>query len=766
MNKIIGQNGEIIKNVKKLFTNVFGCVTIESQSKNKGGIFMKKNTLARILCVILTVCMLLGVAPVGGLDLTVTGSAADGIDWSTKKTGDTIEFGSYPQSKVTDSDLIAAIKAAGEGIAWVDYNYYAGTGSVDDGEMNPVAKMMLYKDISYNGSKYRAVKINQFRPYLTGWTSSSQNSYQDNNGYSIGTTYYFKYEPLTWRVLDPSEGYVMCNQIIDSQAYQNFIYKNGNEYYNSKDCTVYASDWVTSSLRQWLNNDFYNTAFTSEEKAQIGISHLENKSTNSSTYDSADTYDKIFPISYNDAINSNYGFNSSDRATDTARQLKGTDYAKCQGLSVKLSSGGTSVWWLRSPHNSYFANAVHYDGWLPDNHTVNLTYVCIVPAFKFNPTPVSIPVSYELDGGAWTEGYTAPASYMSNETLDLPTAENLTKTGYSFVGWELLPTSGATQIYKAKWKANQYTLTFVLNNGKKDVTITQDYGTTVTAPKPTKKGCTFIGWDKTVPATMPAENATYTALWNANTYSLTLVLGNDKRIVIPTTYGKALTIPTPTKTGYTFKGWDKEVPETMPDYNLTLTAQWEINRYTLTFVLDNGERDVTVTQDYGTAVTAPTPTKTGYIFKGWDKTVPATMPAENATYTAQWEVCDHSGNTNPTSCSQETECSVCGGTIAADPHSYGSDWKYDETDHWHECVNGCGAVTDKANHTFEWVTDKEPTESETGVAHEECTVCHATRNENTVVERNKTKWEKMYDCFISFIAKIISKIFKFFEDVC
>ena len=561
--------------------------------------------------------------------------------------GDLIEFGTYPQSKVTDSALIAAIEAAGEGISWVDYNYYAGTGSWNDGNMKSVAEMMLYKDISYNGSKYRAVKINQYRPYGTGYTSSASNINQDDNGYYTDNTYYFKYEPLTWRVLDPSEGYVMCNQIIDSQAYQNFVYKNGSEYYNSNDCTAYASDWVTSSLRQWLNDDFYNTAFTSEEKAQIGTSHLENKSTYSSTYDSADTIDKIFTVSYNDAINSAYGFNSESSAEDTARQMKGTDYAKSQGLWVYNDADSSynvnSWWWLRSPYNSSSATEVGNDGWASSDSCVNSTSRGIVPAFKFNPAPVTISVSYELDGGVWAEGYTAPTSYSSYDTLVLPTAENVVRAGYTFGGWEQLTTSGATQVYKVKWEANEYTLTFVLGNGENDVKITQDYGTTVTAP---------------------------------------------------------------------------------------------------------------------------TPTKTGYTFKGWDKTVPTTVPAENATYTAQWEECDHSGNTNPTSCAQETICSACGGTIAADPHSYGSDWKYDETDHWHECVNGCGAVTDKANHTFEWVTDKEPTESETGVAHEECMVCHATRNENTVVERNKTKWEKMYDCFISFIAKIISKIFKFFDDVC
>ena len=328
--------------------------------------------------------MLIGVAPVGGIDFAPKASAKDISSYSV---GDTITYGSYPQSKVTDSNLIAKIEAAGEDIAWIDYNYYAGTGDWDDGNMKPVENMMLYKDISYNGSKYRAVKINQYRPYNTGYTST--NTYQDDNGYYTGNVYYFKYEPLTWRVLDPSEGYVMCNQIIDSQAYQNFIYYNGSEYYNSKGCTNYASDWVTSSLRQWLNDDFYNTAFTAEEKAQIGTSHLENKSKYSSTYDSADTYDKIFPISYNDAINSNYGFNSSSSAYDTARQLKGTDYAKCQGLSVynnaDSSYNGNSWWWLRSPSGSSYASFVYYDGWAYYSYGVNYTRRGIVPAFKFNP---------------------------------------------------------------------------------------------------------------------------------------------------------------------------------------------------------------------------------------------------------------------------------------------------------------------------------------------------------------------------------------------
>lgn len=339
-----------------------------------------KKMFKRILSTLLVSVLLIGIAPIGGFGLAPKANAKD---ISSCKVGDIIEFGSYPQSKITDGDLIAKIEAVGKSISWVDYNYYIGTGTSDDGNMKPVDGMMLYKDIPYNGSKYRAVKINQYRPYRTGNTSSE--TYQYDNGYNKGNIYYFKYEPLSWRILDPSEGYVMCNQIIDSQAYQNFIYYNGSEYYNSEACENYASDWVTSSLRQWLNNSFYKTAFSEEEKEQIGTSHLENKSTYSSTYDSADTYDKIFLISYYDAANSAYGFDSSSDANDAARQLKGTDYAKCQGLYVSSSYDGPSWWRLRSPNNSYGATEVVLGGWVYGYCGAGDTDGGVVPAFKFNP---------------------------------------------------------------------------------------------------------------------------------------------------------------------------------------------------------------------------------------------------------------------------------------------------------------------------------------------------------------------------------------------
>lgn len=97
----------------------------------------------------------------------------------------------------------------------------------------------------------------------------------------------------------------------------------------------------------------------------------------------------------------------------------------------------------------------------------------------------------------------------------------------------------------------------------------------------------------------------------------------------------------PTKEGYTFIGWyngesewNFETPVTA---DLTLTAKWQINRYTITFDTAGGSEVPSITQDYGTAITPPAaPTRTGYTFAGWDKTIPATMPAGDMTITARW----------------------------------------------------------------------------------------------------------------------------------
>ena len=141
--------------------------------------------------------------------------------------------------------------------------------------------------------------------------------------------------------------------------------------------------------------------------------------------------------------------------------------------------------------------------------------------------------------------------------------------------------------------------------------------------------------------TMANANAVISANYSVNQYTISFNSnGGTDVAAITQDYNTAVTAPSaPAKTGYTFAGWSPVVPATMPAENMELTAQWTINQYTITFNSNGGSDVAAITQDYNTAVTAPAaPSKTGYTFAGWDPAVPATMPAENVELTAQWNV--------------------------------------------------------------------------------------------------------------------------------
>ena len=241
---------------------------------------------------------------------------------------------------------------------------------------------------------------------------------------------------------------------------------------------------------------------------------------------------------------------------------------------------------------------------------------------------------------------------LYNDALTLRGAL-FTRTGYTQTGWATV--DGGEKVYGLDavytknealtlypvWNTNQYTITFDTNGGSEIAPITQDYGTNITAPaNPTREGYTFLGWDREIPMTMPAENMTVTAQWEINQYTITFdTAGGSEIASITQDYGTAITAPAnPTREGYTFMGWDTEIPTTMPAENMTVIAQWEINQYTITFDTAGGSEIAPITQDYGTAITAPAnPTREGYTFMGWDKAIPTTMPAKNITITAKWK---------------------------------------------------------------------------------------------------------------------------------
>ena len=204
-----------------------------------------------------------------------------------------------------------------------------------------------------------------------------------------------------------------------------------------------------------------------------------------------------------------------------------------------------------------------------------------------------------------------------------------------------------------------------LGNSSEDIQIIVKTGSDFTAPasddltRPDGDTGNFFMWRGSngkfyVPGdSVPADVTALTVQWTVPTYAVTLHPNGgtiNSGNVTGYTYGVGVTLPTAddmTNTGHTFKGWyDNENLTGSPvtaiggtgTGNKEYWAKWEINQYTITVKPENGKADITITQDYGTAITAPeAPTREGYTFMGWDREIPTTMPAENITLKARWK---------------------------------------------------------------------------------------------------------------------------------
>jgi hypothetical protein len=258
--------------------------------------------------------------------------------------GGTTQFGTYPQSEVVDPTLISTLNAAagilpssGNNQLWTDYGYYIS---------GAVSSYMWYIDLISGTNEYRGVYFTSYRPYNTALSSSIDNSTQDDNGYDISSIYWFEHEPITWRVLDVQSGnaFLMANLVIDSQDY----------YFSSSartisGATIYPNNYMYSHIRSWLNDNFYNTAFTTEEKARIQTTTVDNSKVSTgydpNLYACMNTNDKVFLLSYVEATSEIYGLSAT-----ISKQLKSSAYAQSQGASTTAPIGN-SFWWLRSPVN-------------------------------------------------------------------------------------------------------------------------------------------------------------------------------------------------------------------------------------------------------------------------------------------------------------------------------------------------------------------------------------------------------------------------------
>lgn len=246
--------------------------------------------------------------------------------------GKTLTYGLYPQTVVDDEELITSLN------------------DLENAESNGW--------YLYNNEYYAKVSATPFK-----------SSYVFDNGRTIvsGTTYWFKCEPITWNVLNNNAGkcYIVSSVLLDAHCYYNSIDKRTIDGQ-----TVYANNYEYSDIRTWLNADFYNSAFAlSNEHIQTTTVNNSASTTNSSSnsYACVNTEDKVFLPSYQDYINSSYGFSTSTGSTDT-RCCRTTDWARARGAFYSNSGSDqyNGHYWTRSPDSGcpYYAWYVYCDGGL------------------------------------------------------------------------------------------------------------------------------------------------------------------------------------------------------------------------------------------------------------------------------------------------------------------------------------------------------------------------------------------------------------------
>ena len=251
-----------------------------------------------------------------------------------------VYFGSYPQNEVKDGAVIYAIDKAIE-----------KCGTIADTGM----------DVWVNGVKYRRISKND---------TNNIRYFDDmsNNGYR-----YFKWERIKWKVLknDGNTLFVVTDRAIDCKDY--------NEEFKS-------ITWETSTIREWLNTSFYNTAFSNNEQSAIVTQNVVNEEHPFyGTEGGNNTSDKIYLLSISEVTNETYGFCSDYGTVSMSRGIKASDYANARGTwSLRGNNSayeGNCDWWLRSPYAMYVTS----DGYINwDGALVNDDSVGICPALHIN----------------------------------------------------------------------------------------------------------------------------------------------------------------------------------------------------------------------------------------------------------------------------------------------------------------------------------------------------------------------------------------------
>ena len=291
---------------------------------------------------------------------------------------DVVQFGSYPQAEVTDETLLAELAAAEK--EWHSYEYYSGNKELNS--MKP-SDFMKYADFEYAGVRYRAVQ--GYRP-----DSSLQKADVLSEEKMEKSTAYFAYAPLEWIVVDPDSGWLISKEIVDAQPFCNAIYGSASSIFSTDPTGVYnndvgenASNYGTSSLRAWLNETFWDLAFTEPEQNFVADTAFTD--TDSKSEVQATLSDKVFLCSMEDV---------EGETLPAAAKLSAvncTPYAIRQGaVNYRYVTHDTdpvyesgSTWWLRTGNGGRHNSALLVQGYTGTLMSKSVWFVrCVRPSIR------------------------------------------------------------------------------------------------------------------------------------------------------------------------------------------------------------------------------------------------------------------------------------------------------------------------------------------------------------------------------------------------
>ena len=278
-----------------------------------------------------------------------------GIDCPYVRDGEYIYFGEYPQTiKADDVEITNVVDSRG---------YYLGSDGCYYAKLVSKVRTTVYK-------------------------------FSNGNNIEKAAVYYFKVEPIRWRILEEKDGeaLIFCDVILNNMEYQSTYVAEGDNYTTTANGAVeevYANNYRYSDVRAWLNGQFIDYAFNSNQNSIILTTTVDNsvESTGyaSNIYVCEDTQDKAFILSYAEVINPDYGF-AAEEVKDEARLIKSSDYAIANGMLINTYTEqyGCGYWWLRSPIDTYsmIVRNISGGGTAGGNISIYANYNGVVPAMR------------------------------------------------------------------------------------------------------------------------------------------------------------------------------------------------------------------------------------------------------------------------------------------------------------------------------------------------------------------------------------------------